>query len=78
MENVNYNRSYSYKFVCNTDFKTIIFKIDISDHFRTCFLQPTSISKEENKATYITKRVINNNAIESLNRNYIRSVGMIP
>ena len=26
----------------NTNFKTFIFKIDISDHFPICFLQPTS------------------------------------
>ena len=29
-----------------------------------CFLQPTSRPREENEATYITKRVINNNAIK--------------
>ena len=48
----------------NTNFKTFIFKIDISDHFPICFLQPTSRPREENEVTYITKRVINNNAIE--------------
>ena len=50
----------------NTNFKTFIFKIDISDHFPICFLQPTSRPREENEVTYITKRVINNNAIELL------------
>ena len=39
----------------NTDFKTFIFKIDISDHFPNCFLQPRP--REENEVTYITKRV---------------------
>ena len=48
----------------NTNFKTFIFKIDISDHFPICFLQLTSRPREENEVTYITKRVINNNAIE--------------
>ena len=50
----------------NNNFKTFIFKIDISDHFPICFLQPTSRPREENKATYITERFINNNAIEML------------
>ena len=44
----------------NTNFKTFIFKLDISNHFPVCFLQSTSRPREENKATYITKRVINN------------------
>ena len=50
----------------NTNLKIFIFKIDISDHFPICFLQPTSRPREENEVTYITKRVINNNAIELL------------
>ena len=48
----------------NTNFKTFIFKIDISDHFPICFLQPTFRPREENGATYINKKVININAIE--------------
>ena len=44
----------------NTNFKTFIFKLDISDHFPVCFPQSTSRPREENKATYITKRGINN------------------
>ena len=48
----------------NTNFKTFIFKIDISDHFPICFLQPTSRPREENGATCINKKVININAIE--------------
>ena len=36
----------------NTNFKTIIFKSDISDLFPICFLLPTSRPKEENKDTY--------------------------
>ena len=35
----------------NTNFKTFIFKIDISDHFPICFLQPTSRPREKNGAT---------------------------
>ena len=34
------------------------------DHFPICFLQPTSRPRKENEVTCITKRVINNNAIE--------------
>ena len=48
-----------------TNFKTFIFKIDISDHFPICFLQPTSRPREGNEVTYMTKRVINNNAIKA-------------
>ena len=47
-----------------TNFKTFLFKIDISDYFPICFLQPTSRPIEGKEVTYITKRVINNNAIE--------------
>ena len=38
--------------------------MDISDHFRICFLQLTSRPREENEVIYITKRVINNNVME--------------
>ena len=48
----------------NNNSKTFIFKIDISDHLPICFLQPTSRTRDENKVTYITKRVSNNNGIE--------------
>ena len=48
----------------NTNFKIFIFKIDISGHFPICFIQPISRPREENEVTYITKRVINNNAIK--------------
>ena len=41
-----------------------MFKIDISDHFPICLLQTKSRPREENKATYIAKRVITNNTIE--------------
>ena len=61
----------------NANFNTFIFKINISNHFSICFLQPTSRPREENKATYITKRVMNNNAIKCLNRNYIKLVGIM-
>ena len=49
----------------DSNFKTFIFKTDISDHFSICFLQPTFRPREENEATYITKRVMNNNGIET-------------
>ena len=47
-----------------SNFKTIIFKTDVSDHFPNCSLQPPSTPNYENKATYITKTVITNNATE--------------
>ena len=45
----------------NTNFKTFIFKIHISDHFP---IKPTSRPRVENKATHITKKVTNNNTIK--------------
>ena len=57
----------------NTNFKTIIFKSDISDLFPICFLLPTSRPKEENKDTYIAKRVINNNAIEMFKQDFYKN-----
>ena len=57
----------------NTNFKTSIFKIDISDHSPICFLQLTSKPREENKVTYITKRVINNNAIELFKQDFLKT-----
>ena len=57
----------------NTNFKTFILKIDISDHFPIFFLQPTSRPREENKATYNTKTVINNNAIEMFKQELYRT-----
>ena len=51
-------------FLVNTNFKTLIFKIDISNHLPICFLQPTSRPREKNEVTYITKSVINKNAIK--------------
>ena len=48
----------------NTNFKTLVFKIDISNHLPICFLQPTSRPRKKNEVTYITKSVINKNAIK--------------
>ena len=61
----------------NTNFKTFLFKIYISDHFPICFLQPTSRPREENQAKYITKRAISNKQSKCLNRYYIKPVGMM-
>ena len=36
----------------NTNFKTFIFKFDISDHFPICFLEWTSRPREENEIIY--------------------------
>ena len=57
----------------NTNFKTFIFKIDISDHFPICSLQPTSRHREENEATHIIKRVISNNAIEMFKQKFYKT-----
>ena len=57
----------------NTNFKLLLFKIDISDHFPICFLQPTSRPTEENEVTNITKRVINNKAIELFKQELCKS-----
>ena len=48
----------------NTNFKTLVFKIDISNHLPIFFLQPTSRPRKKNEVTYITKSVINKNAIK--------------
>ena len=57
----------------NTNFKTFILKIDISDHFPIFLLQPTSRPREENKATYNTKTVINNTAIDMFKQELYRT-----
>ena len=41
------------------NFKTTIFKCDISDHFPICFIIPSTKPKIENKASFILKRVFN-------------------
>ena len=46
-----------------TSFETMIFKIYISDHFLICFLLATSTVSIENKYTFITKNIINSDAI---------------
>ena len=57
----------------NTDFKTFIFKIDISDHFSICFLQRASRPREENEVSCITKRVTNSNAIEMFKQEFYKT-----
>ena len=41
------------------NFKTTIFKCDISDHFPICFIIPSTKPKIENKASFILKRIFN-------------------
>ena len=49
----------------DTDFKSVIFKTDISDHFPVCLLLPLpSIAKSENEATFIYKRTFSSDSIE--------------
>ena len=58
----------------NANFKTILFKTNVSDHFPICFLQPTSRHREKNKATYITKRVFNNNTIKMFKQELYKTI----
>ena len=48
----------------NFDFKTAIFKSDISDHFPISFFLPMTNEFSKTEPIYIHKRIINNNAIE--------------
>ena len=50
---------------CDTVFKTVIYKCDVSDHFPICFIIP-SPSKQENvtETTFITKRILNTKSTE--------------
>ena len=49
----------------DTDFKSVIFKTDISAHFPVCFLLPLpSIAKSENETTFIYKRTFSSDSIE--------------
>ena len=51
-------------FFVNFDFKTTIFKCDISNHFPISFFLPMTNEFSETEPIYIHKRIINNNAIE--------------
>ena len=55
----------------------MILKINISDHFPVCLLLPTSTVSEENKATYIAKRMISNDTVESYKQVFLKPVAMI-
>ena len=52
----------------DTNFQTMIFKADISDHFSICFLLQSTMPKIENKVTYITRRITKQDAIEKFNQ----------
>ena len=45
------------------DFKTAIFKSDISDHFPISFFLPVMSEFSKTEPIYIHKRIVNNNAI---------------
>ena len=47
------------------NFKTAIFKSDISDHFPVCFIIPSTKPKIENKTSFIFKRIFNFEAINT-------------
>ena len=47
------------------NFKTAIFKSDISDHFPVCFMIPSTKCKIENKTSFIFKRIFNFDAVNT-------------
>ena len=71
------NHVFTNSFV-NTNFKTIIFRTDISDHFPVCFLQPRSTLREKKTKVHILLKqssIITQSKCS--NRNYIKPTGMI-
>ena len=52
----------------NVNFKTTIFKTDISDHFPVCFILSSKEKLVESKHTYVYKRVITDEATERFNQ----------
>ena len=52
----------------DTNFKTAIFKSDISDHFLICVFLSPMIDENKNEVTYIYKRNINSETIEKFNQ----------
>ena len=52
----------------DTNFKTAIFKSDISDHFLICVFLSPMIDENKNEVTYIYKRNINSEKIEKFNQ----------
>ena len=49
----------------DTDFKSTIFKTDISDHFPVCLLLPLpSIAKSEKETTFVYKRTFSSDSIK--------------
>ena len=48
----------------DTNFKSAIFKTDISDHFPICLFFPSTKVKSESETTFIYKRIVNTLAIE--------------
>ena len=50
-----------------------MFKADVLNNFPVYFLEPTSRTRDKNKAMYIDKRLINNNAIEMFKQKSYKS-----
>ena len=48
----------------DTNFKSVSFKTDISDHFPICLFLPSPKVKSESETTFIYKRIVNTLAIE--------------
>ena len=52
----------------DTNFKTAIFKSDISDHFPICVFLSPMIDENKNEVTYMYKRNINSETVEKFNQ----------
>ena len=48
----------------DTNFKSAIFKTDISDHFPICLFLPSPKVKKESETTFIYKRIVNTLSIK--------------
>ena len=59
------------------NFKTAIFKSDVSDHFPICFIIPSTKPKMENKTSFIFKRIFNFDAINTFKQNLPKTIGKI-
>ena len=55
------------------NFKTAIFKSDVSDHFPICFIIRSTKPKIENKTSFIFKRIFNFETINSFKQNLYKT-----
>ena len=55
------------------NFKTAIFKSDVSDHFPICFIIPSTKLKIEKKTSFILKRIFNFEAINTIKQDLYKT-----